>query len=76
VGAIEDPANGSGASATLHNTSAIAQHHVVVFGLARRGGRIVAAGRALLPEVPAHGSAPLQLYFLGDSRGAKLELKP
>jgi hypothetical protein len=71
---IEDPTNGSGAGATLTNDSDLAQGSVVVFALALRGGRVVAAGRALVREVPAHGSTPFQVYFLGDPSGARIEL--
>jgi hypothetical protein len=71
----EDPTNGSGASATLANSSTLAQRNLLVYAVARRGGRIVAVGRAVLPEVPARGSAPLQVYFVGEPRGASLELE-
>jgi hypothetical protein len=72
----EDPTNGSGASATVTNSSAITQRNLVAYAVARRRGRIVAVGRALLPEVPAGGSAPLQVYFVGEANGATLELTP
>jgi hypothetical protein len=76
VQATEDPTNGNGARATLTNRSTVAQHGLVVFALARRAGRIVAAGRAVLPEVPAGGQAPVQVYFTGEPRGASYELVP
>jgi hypothetical protein len=44
-----------------------------VYGLARRGGRIVAAGRAVLPEVAANASAPFQAFLVGAPQGATLE---
>ncbi len=56
------------------NHSAVVQHELVVDGLARRAGRIVAAGRAVLPEAPAHNSTRFQLYFIGDPAGAQLQL--
>jgi hypothetical protein len=71
--AVEDPANGPGAAGTLVNRSPIAQAQVVVYAIARRGAKIVGAGRAVLPEVPAHGSVPFQLFLLGEARGARLE---
>jgi hypothetical protein len=70
--AIEDPSNGAGAAASVHNRSPIAQRNLVVFVVARRAGRVVAAGRAVLPEVPARGSAPFQAFLIGDPRGAAL----
>ncbi|MBA3808063.1 MAG: hypothetical protein H0X28_06695 [Solirubrobacterales bacterium] len=71
---VEDPANGPGAVGTLANPSAAVQREVVVYAVARKGTHIIGAGRAVLPEVPAHGSVPFQLYFIGQARGAKLEL--
>jgi hypothetical protein len=51
----------------------VAQHHLVVFAVARKGGRIVASGRAVLPEVPPGASVPFQVYFVGDPSGAQIE---
>jgi hypothetical protein len=59
---------------TLTNSSATAQSELVIYALARRGGRIVAAGRAVLASVAAGASTPFQAFFVGDPRGAKLEL--
>ncbi len=64
----------SGAAGTVHNDSPVAQHNLVVYGVARRGGRIVGAGRAGLAEVPAHGSLPFQALFIGNATGARLEV--
>jgi hypothetical protein len=34
----------------------------------------VAAGRAVLPEVPAQGTnVPFQIYFVGDPSGAQIQ---
>jgi hypothetical protein len=73
---IEDPANGIGTSATVVNSSPVAQRTLVVYAVARSGTRIVAAGRAVIPEVPARASAPVQVYWVGDVRGARIELRP
>jgi hypothetical protein len=72
----EDPTNGAGVSATLKNTSTIAQHNLVAYAVARQGRRIVAVGRSVVPEVAAGGSAPLQIYFVGAPSGATIELTP
>jgi hypothetical protein len=70
----EDPANGVGAAGTVSNRSKTAQRSLVVFGVARRAGRIVAAGRAVLPEVAAGASTSFQVFFVGDPSGARLEM--
>ena len=63
----------AGAAGTVANDSAVAQHGLVVYGVARRGGRIVAAGRAVLAEVAAHSSSPFQVLFIGSASGAQVE---
>jgi hypothetical protein len=63
----------SGMVGTVVNDSAVAQHGLVVYGLARRGERIVAAGRAVLSEVAAHGSSSFQVLFIGSAAGAHVE---
>jgi hypothetical protein len=65
----------AGASGTVTNRSRVAQEHLVVYAVARKRGRIVAAGRAVLPEVGAGASVPFQAYFVGYARGAKIEAK-
>jgi hypothetical protein len=64
----------SGAAGTVSNDSTVAQQGLVVYGVARRDGRIVAAGRAVLSEVAAHSSSPFQVLFIGSASGAKLEV--
>jgi len=71
---IEDPTSGLGASGTVSNHSPVAQANLVIFAVARRAGRIVAAGRAALAELAAGSSLPFQLFFIGDARGAQLQV--
>jgi hypothetical protein len=63
---------GAGAAGAVVNRSKVAQEHLVVYAVARRGGRIVAAGRAILPEVAPGASVPFLAYFVGDPRGARI----
>jgi hypothetical protein len=70
---IEDPANGAGAAGTATNHSTVAQHALVVYVVARRGGRAIAAARAVLPELGAGGSLPFQAFFVGDPHGGTLQ---
>jgi hypothetical protein len=71
---VEDPSTGPGVSGTVLNRSAVTQRELVVYAVARRGSRVVAAGRAVLPEAPGRASTPFQLFFIGDPRGGRLEL--
>jgi hypothetical protein len=68
----EDPTNGIGAEGTVVNHSGVTQQELVVYALALRGGRIVAAGRGVLPLVPAGASTPFQVFFVGNPQGAQL----
>jgi hypothetical protein len=52
----------------------ITQTNLVIYGVARRGGRIVAAGRAELSSVPAGGEVPFEMYFVGEPKGASPEM--
>jgi hypothetical protein len=63
----------AGIAGTVANDSDVTQQGLVVYGIARHGGQIVAAGRAVLSQVPAHGSAPFQVLFIGGAQGAKVE---
>jgi hypothetical protein len=62
-----------GAAGTVHNRSNVTQQNLVVYVLARRAGRIVAAGRALLSEVATGASVPFQAFLVGAPMGATLE---
>lgn len=69
----EESTNGPSAEGTVVNHSAVAQQELVVFAVGRRSGRIVAAGRAVLPTLSAHSSAPFQVFFIGDPKGTSLQ---
>jgi hypothetical protein len=70
---VEDPSSGAGAEGQVVNRSAVTQRELVVYATARRAGKIVAAGRAVVPEAGAHASTRFQLFFIGDPHGARLE---
>jgi len=71
---IEDPSRGIGTGAKVSNHSRVAQQNLVVFAIGRRGGRIVAAGRAVVADLAAGASTPFQLFYVGDPRGAQLQI--
>jgi hypothetical protein len=70
----EESASGASAEGTVVNHSAVAQQELVVYAVGRRNGKIVAAGRAVLPNVPANSSTPFQVFFIGSPKGAALQL--
>jgi hypothetical protein len=59
---------------TVRNPSSTAQPELVIEAVARRGGRVVAAGRAVLASLEAGASTPFQVFFVGSTAGAKLEV--
>jgi hypothetical protein len=61
------------AAGTVRNRSSITQQALVVYVVARRAGRVVAAGRAILPEVAPGASVPFQAFLVGSPAGARLE---
>jgi hypothetical protein len=67
----------AGAEATLSggvaNHSLTTQQDLVVYAVARRGGKIVAAGRAVLPEIATSANVPFQIYFVGDPGKAQIQ---
>ncbi len=69
-----EPAIGLEDEGTVVNHSAVDQHELVIDAIARRGGAVVAAGRAVLPDAPAGGATRFELFFVGDPSGAQLEV--
>jgi hypothetical protein len=53
------------AAGTVRNRSNVTQQSLIIYVLARHAGRIVAAGRARLPEVSAGASVPFQVFLVG-----------
>jgi hypothetical protein len=62
------------AEGTVVNRSSIAQQELVVFAVGLRAGKIVAAGRAVLPNAPADSSTLFQVFFIGNPKGASLRV--
>jgi hypothetical protein len=69
-----DPVSGVAAVGKVTNRSEVEQRRLVVFAVARKGGKVVAAGRAIINRVRPGKSAPFQAFFIGDPRGAQLEV--
>jgi hypothetical protein len=57
----------------VHNSSSVAQQHLIIYVIARRAGRIVAAGRAVLAEVAPGAPVPFQAFLVGAPAGATLQ---
>jgi hypothetical protein len=70
---VSDEGEEAGAAGGVTNASKIDQRDLVVYAVARKRGRIVAAGRAILPEVSPGAKVAFQRFFVGDPRSARIE---
>jgi hypothetical protein len=61
---------------TVTNESKIEQKKLVLFAVARQGGRVVAAGRSLIKKAKVGGKpAPYVVFFIGDPGGADVTIE-
>jgi hypothetical protein len=67
-----DPTSGISAVGKVTNGSSIPQRHLILYCVARKGGRIVAAGRGGIDRLKPNKPTRYTIFFIGDPRGAKL----
>lgn len=67
-----DPVSGVEATGSVLNRSKLEQRKLVLYGVARRAGRVVAAGRAQIPRLKAGRSRIYHIFFIGNPKGARL----
>jgi hypothetical protein len=70
----ESDSDGVYVTGTIANRSTVVQKRLTIFCVARKGTKIVAAGRAILDALPAAGAKPTKftVFFIGNPKGAKL----
>ncbi len=56
------------------NRSDVEQRNLTVFAVARKDGRVVAAGRGAVERLKPRASATYQVFFIGNPEGARLTL--
>lgn len=71
-----DPVSGVEVTGKVINHSGEEQRKVILFAVARKGGRIVAAGRGQIPRLKEEESKPAtyHIFFIGDPRGAEISV--
>lgn len=70
-----DPYSGIVAGGTVENESGAKNDRVLIYAVARQGGKVVAAGRGALEKVKQERKPlPYNVYFIGDPRGAEVEV--
>lgn len=63
-------------SGVVKTDSKVDQSHLILFAVARQGGRIVAAGRGQVKKLKAAAKpAPYVIYFIGDPTGADVTIQ-
>ncbi len=72
---VEDPASGIEATGTVTNRSEIPQTDLVLYAIARKGGKVVAAGRGMVASLKADGKpATFHIFFIGNPTGADVSV--
>ncbi|HWH92865.1 MAG TPA: hypothetical protein VNT03_03305 [Baekduia sp.] len=72
---FDGDATGRYLTGVVVNPSRLVLKNVPIFAVALKGSRVVAAGRALVPKLPAAGGRKqthFRLFFVGDPRGARI----
>ena len=69
-----DPTSGLAAEGKIVNRSKVLQRELTLFAVARKGERIVAAGRGQVERLKAGKTARYQIFFIGNPRGARIEI--
>ena len=67
-----DPTSGVSAVGRITNHSAIVQRKLVLYCIATRGGRIVAAGRGGIDRLRPNKPTRYTIFFIGSPKGARL----
>ena len=70
----QQAATGLAAVGRVHNDSKVEQRELVLYGVARRGNRIVAGGRAQVRRLKPGKRSLFRMFFIGDPRDAKLSI--
>lgn len=69
---VTDRVTGVEAVGRVTNRSGVEQRRLVVSAVARRDGRVVAAGRAIVNRLAPGRSARFHVFFIGDPRDARI----
>jgi len=67
-----DPTSGISAVGTVTDRSPVLQRKLVLYCIATRGGRIVAAGRGGIDRLRPNKPTRYTIFFIGNPKGAKL----
>lgn len=69
-----DPVSGLSIVGKVRNHSRVLQRKVVLYAVARKGNKVVAAGTGGIEKIAPGKSAAYQVFFIGNPAGARLTL--
>lgn len=70
-----DPVSGIEVQGKVTNESGVEQTDLLLYAVATKGGRVVAAGRGLVPKLKTGPKGePYNIFFIGDPKGADIEV--
>ncbi len=71
----EDPVSGIEVQGEITNESEVEQTDLLIYAVATKGGKVVAAGRGLIPKLKTGPKGePYNIFFIGDPKGADIEV--
>ena len=71
---LDHDSSGAYTSGRLHNASKVEQRSVIVFAIAERGGKVVAAGRAGIERLKAGATGRFKVFWIGNPAGARVSV--
>jgi hypothetical protein len=69
-----DPTSGIAAEGPIRNRSKLEQKKLVLFAVAIKGDKVVAAGRGQIERLKPGRKANYQIFFIGNPRGARIQV--
>ncbi|MCB0863246.1 MAG: hypothetical protein KDB66_08550 [Solirubrobacterales bacterium] len=70
-----DPVSGLEVTGTAVNKSDVEQSDLILYAIGRKNGKIVAAGRGLIPKLKTDGTpASYHIFFIGNPTGADISV--
>jgi hypothetical protein len=69
-----DPVSGVEAAGTVTNRSQVEQRALIIYCVARRGTKVIAAGRSAIARLVPGKRKAYHVYFIGDPSGGKLSV--
>lgn len=71
----EDPVSGIEVQGEITNESEVEQTDLLVYAVATKDGKVVAAGRGLIPKLKTGPKGePYNIFFIGDPKGADIQV--